>query len=400
MYKPHELIFYGAYIIYLVVSVIGASLLGDSLGINADIINTMKHIVAVLIVISILASTRFNYKSTYLITGIGLASIIVYVNMGAFNPILAVLFLFGCRKCDPKRVCKVHLYCISISLAIIFISAIGGIVDNIKLSRGFSVFNSVRYGMGFKNATWFGYIFYLFIDYFIIKIIYKKQKIKYSEYLIVIIVALIAFYLSKGRLELISTFFLIIVAKHGETIVKHKTLKKVLVFSFIIMLLLSFLTTYLYIVGNPFALSLNRLLNSRLKFNAIGYAKYGLSLFGNYVEMQGVSQTTAENWWNYFYIDNFYLSYLIQYGIIWMALTLVFLTLINAKLAKDSNKLLLFMALVALQGFIVPIMLDFISSCTILVAYIETGALRDKVVFKKGIKQIYIAPTTVDTEDS
>lgn len=154
------------------------------------------------------------------------------------------------------------------------------------------------------------------------------------------------------------------------------------------MIALSFATTYLYVSGNSIAQSINRALNSRLRFNAMGYSKYGISLFGNYVEMQGASQTTAENWQNYFYIDNFYVSYLIQYGIIWIALALIFLTLINAKLVKEKKDVMLvFMSIVALQGFVIPTMMDFISSCTILVAFIEIGTLSKKPYFFKRITQ-------------
>ena len=386
--KLYECIFCGAYTIYLFVSVIGTSLLGDSLGITAESINTMKHIVAVLIVLSILVSIKLNRKLIILIAGFGLVSIMVYLKMGAFNPILSVLFLFGCRKCNPKKVCKIHLYCVSISLAIIFASAILGIIDNIELSRESSIYTVARYGMGFKNATWFGYIFNLFVDYFYIKLQYKNKKIKQSEYLTVIFLAIVSFYLSKGRLELISTFLLIIAIKNIDMLSKNKTMKKLLVFSFIIMIALSFATTYLYVSGNSIAQSINRALNSRLRFNAMGYSKYGISLFGNYVEMQGASQTTAENWQNYFYIDNFYVSYLIQYGIIWIALALIFLTLINAKLVKEKKDVMLvFMSIVALQGFVIPTMMDFISSCTILVAFIEIGTLSKKPYFFKRITQ-------------
>ena len=386
--KLNEYIFCGAYIVYLFVSIIGTSLLGDLLGITSDSINTMKHIVAGLIVLSILVSIKLNRKLIIFIAGIGLVSVMVYFNMGAFNPILAVLFLFGCRKCNPKKVCRVHLYSVSISLAIIFASAILGIIDNIELSRESSIYTVARYGMGFKNATWFGYIFYLFVDYFYLKLDCKNKKIKHSAYLIIFFLAIVSFYLSKGRLEFISTFLLIIAINHSDIISKHKGLKKLLVFSFIIMILISFATTYLYVIGDPVAQSINRALNSRLKFNAMGYSKYGISLFGKYVEMQGISQTNADNWWNYFYIDNFYVSYLIQYGIIWMVLALIFLTLINAKLAKDKKDILLiFMSIVALQGFVIPTMMDFISSCTILVAFIEMGALKDKTRFIKRITQ-------------
>jgi len=376
-YKTNELIFYSAYVLYLLVSMLGSSLLGDTLGITADNINTVKHIVAVLIIMSILANMKFSYKLTYVALGVGLISVAVYLNMGAFNPVLAILFIIGCRRCNSRRVCKIHFWCITLSLAIIFSSALLGIVENINISRTYLFDDTTRYGMGFRNATWFGYIFYLFVDYFYIDTQSRNQKIKLGEYLVVLVVAIITYTLSKGRLEFISTFLLILAIKYNDRLKNHNFLKQILVYSFIIMFALSIVTTYLYTTGNPVAIGLNRILNSRLKFNAMGISQYGISLFGNYVEMQGVSQTTADNWWNYFYIDNFYISYLIQYGVVWMTTIIIFLTVLNYKLAKGNNfNLLVFMSFVALHGFIVPTMMDFISSCTILICFMDMGFIR------------------------
>ena len=373
-YKTNELIFYFAYIIYLWVSMLGTCYLGDVLGITSDIINTTKHIVALLLACSILINAKFSRKLAFIIIGIVVTSVLVYWNMGAFNPILAILFLLGARRCNPRRICKVHFYCILCTITIIFLSAILGFVDNYVFYRD----DAARYCMGFRNATWFGYVFYLFVDYCWIKLRYENSKLKRSEGIIIIILAICAYILSKSRLELISTFILLIAINYSDKIMKHKAIKWILVFSFAGMVLLSFVTTYMYMIGTPIANSLDRLLDHRLQLNSVGYSRYGITLFGEFVTMQGISQTTAENAWSYFYIDNFYVSYIIQYGIIWMTLVLLFLTLINVKLAKENSITLIFMALVALQGFIIPTMMDFISSCTILFAFNEMWILRNR----------------------
>lgn len=390
-YKPSELVFCLAYIVYLVVSMLGTSLLGDVIGINTDVINTTKHIVAVLIILSLLLNLKFGNKLTYLLVGISMISLLVYMNMGAFNPFLAVLFLLGCRSSNPRRICKIHLYCVGGSLVLIFLSAILGFVENVEVSRIYQFDDTVRYCMGFRNATWFGYVFYLFIDYFYLKI-QAGKKIKWHQYFIVMAVAVISYLLCKGRLDFFSTIVLILGVRFGNKIVNNRGFRRIIVFSFLFMCIISLVSTYLYTIGNPLAVAINRSISSRLKFNAMGMAQYGISLFGKYVEMQGVSQTTAENWWNYFYIDNFYISYLIQYGLIWMLLVLCFLTIINKRLASmNKGMLLIFMTMVAIHGYIVPTMMDFISSCTILFCFVEANLFQ--FVYSKRLKRVVLFST-------
>ena len=108
---------------------------------------------------------------------------------------------------------------------------------------------------------------------------------------------------------------------------------------------------------------INNLLSNRLELNKIALTDYNYTLFGQIIKMQGWGAIDFDEQFGYFYIDSFYVNYTLQYGLIFMAVLLIVLSIVYKTLVKKKdNWIMLFELFTGLHGCIISsILLPYLS---------------------------------------
>ena len=116
---------------------------------------------------------------------------------------------------------------------------------------------------------------------------------------------------------------------------KHKIL---MLFSTIMFPCAAIMTFFvsIYYAKNGFFMSLNKLLNNRLEFNARAFITYKISIIGEKIITS--NEGFDANYVNrYFYVDSGYVYSLISYGIVFFIILMVLYSLLSRKAIRDND---------------------------------------------------------------
>ena len=99
-------------------------------------------------------------------------------------------------------------------------------------------------------------------------------------------------------------------------------------------------------------------LSQRLSFSKKGIEVYGISIFGQYIPMQGNGGSTQTPS-NYFFLDSSYISILLQYGLIIFIVILIIWGMIGLRARKEKDWVLLWiLAMIAFQSLMEQHLMD------------------------------------------
>ena len=116
---------------------------------------------------------------------------------------------------------------------------------------------------------------------------------------------------------------------------KHKILMFFSTIMFPCAVIMTFFVS-IYYAKNGFFMSLNKLLNNRLEFNARAFITYKISIIGEKIitSNEGVDANYVNH---YFYVDSGYVYSLISYGIGFFIILMVLYSLLSRKAIRDND---------------------------------------------------------------
>lgn len=265
-----------------------------------------------------------------------------------------LLLIVGAKDISFKKLLKVYVSTIGILLLFTIGMALTGRIENlIYFQEGRRP--RIAFGIGYPT-DFSAYIFYILLAYFCV----RGKKVSYIEIGVSVLMALFVYWFCDARLNTIcilimSGIFLYNKLIHLHCKKKHKIYsmnpicQQMLTLSTSIAAIFMVAVTMLYSIDNKILVYLNNFLNNRLLYGNLGYDRYGLSFFGQYISEQGAGGT-VEAVKHYFWLDVSYISILLKYGIIILGLVLLMWLVIGVKAQKRRNwELLWAIALVALQ---------------------------------------------------
>lgn len=192
----------------------------------------------------------------------------------------------------------------------------------------------VRSSLGFKYYSYASHIMFYFICAYVS---YKKDKISYSELIILLITNYYIFYYTDTRTSFVLGTIFVIYALIKKIFNVKKGLIKFKIMDFIYSY--SFILCLIIILGISFCLpsvtfeSLNALLSGRLVLYVANLQKYGISLFGQSI----MFNTVETNLNHYNYIDSAYLQTLVVDGIVFSVIIIILFTIANKMIVKEKN---------------------------------------------------------------
>lgn len=241
---------------------------------------------------------------------IGLIFFMISYNIGYNDLFLNILVIISSKNVDLKKTIKLLFICNFIFILFHLLYSITNYSDKIFMyDEGIK-----RYNFYMRHTNYFAAVtLWTFCSYIYLHINDKKN------YFLIIILSIIVYNFTRSVTTLLAFIVLFILLIVKEIYNKNKkSLSKVTFISFCILTLLSLFLIYFYGNGNGFLNNLiqniDELVSHRIKLGAYALKMYGFTMFGQKINYLSFSILQRYNINNLF-IDSFYISCFIEYGI-------------------------------------------------------------------------------------
>lgn len=194
----------------------------------------------------------------------------------------------------------------------------------------------VRYNMGFGHPNRFSILLF---NLLLMWIWIHFSTITYTEIIMIGIISLINYSITKTRTNEIALIFLLLILifyksfpKKVSVFLKWLAMTIVPVFS-----LLSMVLVLLYQRGgSTLAMALDVILSARIRLGAYAYEHYGLSLLGRNLSNIEIQYDSVYRL-NSFTFDNIYTDILMRQGTIWLLIIAIFFVMLARKQKDNIN---------------------------------------------------------------
>lgn len=323
--KKDDLLFYLSYGIILVFSILSTSFYYQYF--QGTLYKLVIVFCCVLLVCNELQK-KINLKVLFgLLLCLMLFGVMALMSAGSNQYVAAmvILYIYCSRNMEFKKIARFTLYFDSVLLLFIIGSAYVGIIDNYVLVSQ----NRVREFLGFRYAL---YPSTFMFNISALYIYLKKEKIRWVDYIILILLNLWLFIKTNSRVTFLLSCCLILAAvllKHKPNFFeKKRLLRGLLVLSHVICAAVSVSLTMMYKSSSHWMKALNSALGNRLYLGHASIVKNGIPLFGQRIEWtgNGLDAYGKKSTDTYDWVDCFYIQVIQKYGILFFVILLVILT--------------------------------------------------------------------------
>lgn len=350
-------LFYLFYIIYLIESVLSESRYVEISVINLILI-VLRYLSLVGFVCLAVNKQKHIGQSRFIIILVVLtsAAMTIFLFEGGISLLFIIFIALASKNTSLEKLFEITILCISISYAFVIVSSKFGIVSDVTAVRWIGI-NSVlrgeyvRHTMGFLVSN---QVPVTFIMLYLLIIALKKDKISIRFNIGVICLNFYFFFIFGSRVAFLIMFVTLIVyylinISYKVAKVKIMKIDRILSYNMVFLAILSFFISYLYTPSRNFEL-LDEFFNHRISMSSQALAYYGIGLLGRgklagtyYGELSSVT------------VDNGYISFVIQNGIVAGVVLLVLWTYMLKYSMKFNNRYVVL-------GIIVIGILNFINS--------------------------------------
>ncbi len=327
--SPSTWLYLAVYALFLARTVIRNTTFSADLQLYGRNLGMMLFIGAVLMFIKMRFFDRFRYLDLSLIFLIVTAAVCSYASNAYSEIIIMALLLIGAKNISLDDIVKCHftVYA-SISVAAL-LCALTGIIDHYIIH---SAQHGIRLSLGNTYPTDFAAgILFLALD-----LIYLKRDRWHIGYSIgMAAISVIVLLTTKAKTNALILFLCGAVSawyyltKTGRRLINSDLFRHLTTAAFPVSAVLCiYAHAAIDPVKTPILRMLNVLMNYRLGYGNKAIAEYGLTLFGQRIDMVGLGWGTPAEL-EYFYVDNGYMQLALLYGLIPMALVCIGLAFIS-----------------------------------------------------------------------
>ena len=286
------------------------------------------------VILFILSALTRKWKVNEGITAFIIVSVCIVTYFLTNQDILLyfAIALIAFKSVSFKNVAKIDLFSKLIFVSFIVILYFAGAIAkyDILMSSG-----RIRYSFGYYNPNNFFFCIYIMV---VDILVLYKEKLKVFHLILLGLFAGFIGYLTYCRTGIFLLWATLIVFWMSKRIVlsRHKIIKFVLIYSFVICLGLSVLALVIYRMGIPFATQLDTLFSGRIRFASEFLTEYNLSVFGQKIVTvtgleSSLSGLRALN------LDNFYFYSLISYGIVFTVMVAILFIKAQKKMLRQGE---------------------------------------------------------------
>lgn len=288
----------------------------------------------------------------------------------------------GAKGLPFKTIVKVHFI---VSLCFCLLNVYGYETGALKQANNFS--DSIREGMmgdlvqrydyGYGWASDFAnHVFFILLDLWIL----LKGKLGFLWIPSYVFMAFVVIFKADARLSAGLILLLVIISLYLRwKDFRHKQVGKFVKWSIIVSILLfvflSIGATLAYESSNLYWFGANVLLSNRLQLGSDAIMEFGISWFGQPVEMHGALDAGGLNEYNF--VDCSYVQCLLRYGVITVAcLVLMYCKMAIQSLRRNDMVLLFASFLVGISGIIAQFVFEY-RYCVLLFAFFASHSLQN-----------------------
>ncbi len=335
-----EGIFLILYVLYII-----NQILSESQFINIDVMDQLltlsRYAILGLLIMFIISKNKMHGKRKIvliLVLAFFLIINLIFKNGGlSYLPI--VLFVLATQDLSVQKIWTITIWTLSLMTIFVMLCAKLGIVkDMINLryigdnTGAFFSGSYVRHNMGFLVHN---QIALTFLIIYLLIIAYKRDKIRWYENLLFMVLNFIVFNYFGSRIVFIITV-LTCVAFYAIKFLKKSTLRNlanIWMLSYPLLAIASFGVALTYNSSNQISLMLNLFFNNRLRFAKEAIDFYGINILGA-GKFAGTYNSTvlAEN-----NVDNGYIALFLQNGIVIACIVIGFWMYLTYVAAKKGN---------------------------------------------------------------
>lgn len=344
-----ELLFFLAYFIYLVTSILNASFYAQYISI------TLGKLIMIFIILIILVKevfyTKSNNKEIVFLAMCIFLSLIIAIHTNGYTMFPLFALIYGSRRISFKKIAKFTVYVSTALLLFIVFSAKLGIIQNYVSTSN----NRVREYLGFRYSLYPSMLWFN-INALILYLIRKKGVYKY---IILILISFIIFKCTNSRLSFyISLLLITLVFIFKNTKIdlsKMNVLLKLVSLSFVIFSFLSLVIIFTYNKDNKIMNYIDIKFEHRISLGKRSLNEYPINLFGYDVKYigAGLNPDGTRGIGKYNYVDCLYLNILEKHGVIFFVFYLVLITYTMLRIKSEKEYILLIILFMyALHGVI------------------------------------------------
>lgn len=335
-----EKAFFCALILYLVTAFLSTSFYASYVFGGARI---ARLVCVFLLVVGELSDFEFSketlVKAAFCLLLYGIAA---YHDGALSDPALVFVFVFCGRNISFDKIAKVCLFTSSFLLGFIIISSYVGIIRNyVENYDG-------------RYREYLGFLYSLYpaahmSNITSLTIYLKRKSIDWKAVSILLLANIWIFAKTNSRLSFglsILTICLALVFQYVPELLKNNKMLQIgMKFSFVIFACVSLVCTLLYTENNIILQRFNTFLGNRLYFGKRSLFQFGVSFFGkSNIEWvgNGLDKNGIAPFGESLYVDNLYIQVIQKFGIIFVVLLLILLTIAMIKIVEQKKYILAF----------------------------------------------------------
>lgn len=356
LYSFESSLFYIMYGVYLV-----DVILSESNYCNINGIGKILFLMRILVTLGMLGIIFLNkkidiYKLIYSFCFAIFLILSIIIKQNGISLVFMLLIVIASKNKSLEKIFKITIKATLFTYCFVYLSSLLGIIENTIVTRQLEVsFWSGEYqrvSMGFFNANQVPLtVLYLFFMY----IVQKKDKIKYYEIFLILIVGLYVYEKCNARtplLLLVLTCFMYVIMKNIKTVYifnKRSSIYRYLwVFIFPMCTIISFLLAAFYSKNSGIMQLLDAIFNHRISLAHDALFYYGIGILGHGKNAGTYAGKLADNT-----VDNGYIVTFIQSGIIiGIGIILMWAILTWLSIKYENKYILLILLMIAIANLI------------------------------------------------
>ncbi|MCL5457659.1 hypothetical protein M3M33_03125 [Loigolactobacillus coryniformis] len=315
----------------------------------------VRAIVVGLIFFKVIEFDSFDDRTLLLYLSLIILSILVAYQSGNKDIFFMMVLILGAKEVPFRLIAKVYLF-LGISIFVLtIVSAQLDVIKNLTFYRG----SAARFALGTIYPTNLAAtVFYLMICYCYL----RNVALRLKEYLIMVIIVCVVYYLTGTRLNAIISVLLLLVMFIYQRYQKHESTKfelYVVRYSWLAMIIAFFSInwlSYIYTASNKIQKLIDHILSGRLELAHFALTNYPLTLFGRFIEQNGwggLNGVHPSSSFRYFFIDSSFVRLTTMYGIVFSIVVVLGFTYIARKLSCQNKILIpLLLMIVAVSSMV------------------------------------------------
>lgn len=305
----------------------------------------MAAFVFILLLIEIVFFQEYTKREIFIVLGIAIPVVICTYNSNNNMMISTIMFIVASKHLDFDRMVRISCLILIIMTAFVFYLYFFGVINEVTIYRG----SLIRHSWGFDHPNWLGVrIFQVAIMQFYI----YREKIRWWNYAIILFAAWFVYKVPNCQTACYALLiFLFLLAVYRITSQFENGTNLYGKFLIALSIAVNVLSVYLSVIDvrqNAILRTADDLMSRRFSWCHRTLSHYGVTLFGQNVELYGRKLGTRVH---LFYVDTAYVAMLVRYGVIvYIVFSVLYIVAMCYAYKSKRNILLIILTMYAIYG--------------------------------------------------